>query len=204
MVLVVCKNKCSFVKELIRNLDDPEERSCEILFHLVKGTETFCTPDGRVQQSAYFDIEADSEEEKAQKMKCLRKQYGEEKLTVFENIPGTNPIVEWELTNELQMKLATCVQELKNDTELFMEIFEPVCKDFSVNRDPLDDIDEVWNRFISHRLSLSECCTSTEDINYNAVEWTLEDIYDISNENNIDVFRNIVNEIKRKEIEEEE
>lgn len=204
MVFVCCKNKCSFVKELIPNLDDPEDRSCEILFHLVKGTETFCTPDGRVQQSAYFDIEADSEEEKAQKLKCLCKQHGEENITVFENIPGINPIIEWKLTNEILMKLAACVQKLYDDNELAMELLEPICKNFSINRDPSDDVNEVWNRFISHRLSLSEPWTSIEDINYNAVEWTIEDIDDINNEDNIDVFRNLVNEIKRKESEEKE
>ncbi len=198
MISIECskRKKCPAVKKLLGDTRSQKVGHCEFCFNLVNGSETFCTPDGKIQQSAFFQIQADSENERAQRIKCLHKKYGKENTTVFESIPGKNPIIDWELTPENLMRLNACAEQLYDYGEQIREMFDPgrKLKPF----EPNSDLIEIWSRFIHHRLTLSKNKSmSIEYLNDTAVEYTEEDIEDLGSEENLAGLRYIADGLNK-------
>jgi hypothetical protein len=205
MVLIDCKNKkCPFSASLIPNLSDPTDFKCEISFKLLEGGETFCAPDGRLHKNSYFKIVANSEEEREQKRNCLHKHFTEQKqnLTVFENVLGTNPIFEWQLSTENVMQLNSLIEILNNDFENTIELFD---YDHTLNksedRESSSDINEIWDRFISNRLEQYKPFLTNEQINGIAVEMTVEEIDELNDPDRLQNLAQIARELKKSKQE---
>jgi hypothetical protein len=203
MVSIRCKNrKCPAAKRMLGDAKSKVYGHCDFSFNLVNGTEPFITDDGMVHQSAYFQIKAKSEKERAQRLKCLQKLYGEEIAKIFQDIPGTNPLITWKITPNIIFELSACISRLYTYNEQILEMFGPFVKDISIFRDPDTNTGEIWTRFIRHRLSLMEDKSmSDEEINETALEWTFEDIEGVGSEETMKNLRNIADGIKKKKDE---
>lgn len=201
MLSIECRRKkCPAAKKLIPDAKNRSVGHCEFFFNLVNGIGKFTTPDGKIHQSSFFEIQADSEVERAQKLKCLRKLYGEVSTRVFENLPGTNPLVEWGLTPGILMQLSACVEKLHNYNELVRDILDPDRTRISIDRETSTDVIEVWSRFIYYRFSLTDDKSmSSEDRNNDAVEWTFEDIEEMASEESMAVFKHIAEQLREKD-----
>jgi hypothetical protein len=204
MISIKCskRKKCPAVKKLLGDVKRKTVGHCEFFFNLVNGNETFSTPDGKIHQSGYFQIQADSEEERSHRLKCLKKVYGEECTRVFEDIPGRNPIIDWQLSPEFLMRLSGCLSSLHNFDEQIQEMFDPDRKLNPFNRN--SDMMEVWSRFIYYRFSLINSGLSAEDMNRNAVAWTEEAIEDLGSEENMSGLRYIAEQFKKNRGESEQ
>jgi hypothetical protein len=200
MVSIRCKNrKCPAAKRMLGDAKSKVYGHCEFDFNLVYGTETFCDSDGMVRQSAYFQVEAKSEEERAQKLKCLQKLYGKTISKIFQHIPGTSPLVTWRMTPNIILELSSCVEPLHTYNEQILEMFGSFVDDVSIFRDPNTNRGEVWTRFISHRLSLmKDKSMSDEEINETALEWTAEDIEEVGNEETMKNLQYIADGLKNE------
>src|SRR5665647_2244211 len=157
-MILDCKTQnCPYV-QLIKDAEDPDliHKICEICFSFVSGSETICAPDGNIQTASYFEIEANSEEERNKKFQCLSERFCEENTTMFKKRTDSNPIVEWELTPDIVFGLNSCVQKLESHDDEFFGIVIPILdaqqKDASEFHKLSYSINEVWNVFISHRL----------------------------------------------------
>lgn len=206
MISIQCskRKKCPAGQKLLGDVKIKTVGHCEFFFNLINGNETFSTPDGKIHQSGYFQIQADSEEERSQRLKCLQKVYGEERTRVFEDIPGRNPIIDWQLSPEIIMRLSACLDSIYNINEQVLEMFdlEPdrKLKFFNHNSDMM----EVWSRFISHRFSLADSGLSVEDMNRNAVAWTEENVEDLVSEENMSGLQYVAEQLKKKKEENEQ
>jgi hypothetical protein len=192
MISIECnkRKKCPAVKQLLGDATRNTVGHCEFSFNLVNG---------KIQHSAYFQIQADSEEERSHRLKCLKKVYGEICTRVFEDIPGRNPIIDWELNSENIMRLNACVEQLHDHSEQIREMFDPEGQ-FGYFKPNSDQI-EVWSRFIYYRFSLVDAGYSAEDMNNNAVAWTEDDIENLSSEENMEGIRHIAEIVKKNKKE---